>query len=379
MNASSYMFTKTPFPIVLTDKLSRLEKDVWMVVFTLRSLNKRRGPSVSQVAKFSTNGDRANARRAIDRMAKRELLEVRRRRVDGMHVVEIRELWPDWLNEDVEAYLLKEARNDPGSSQPRGDGSSGPGGMGSDNPPYKTIKREGKDDLADECSSAVHEGTSSPAPDERGEEELETDYDGGSRSAGAVIDAEAEKKKAARKKEGGKKVRPPSGPELKDSPSKRWEFRRFDSKAVPSWGGQDLIGYWVCKHAALRGKEDEDFCVGEVSCKYVRRTARNVATFVRKYLDGDWRIARDAVDCILERAEERGRPVSLSYYFTPKKDEALREILEKTGGRRKPREKTLLEKNDAAGSDKEHWKRATREWGEREKARLAAEEVGRDG
>ena len=119
----------------------------------------------------------------------------------------------------------------------------------------------------------------------------------------------------------------------------------------------DLLGYWVCRHAEIRRREDPDFEVRDVSVEHVRKCARNGATFVRRYFSGDYSAAQEVVEAALERAEARGRPVSFAYYFTPSRDAAAREILKSKPGRRPVTGDSPREQNDRMAVDEEYWRK----------------------
>jgi len=378
MNANCYLFLKTPLPIQATKKISRVEKDVWSAVFTLREINKRRTPTVKRIAAVATNGDRRNAKRALLKLESLGLISARKKRTPGGYAMDYRSEWPDWIEEEGRRFLLKEKNRSadvegeeyfddkypedvPISPENEGEGvrhsdaggvgQGDAGGVGQETPPFKTI--ETKEEILKQTGVpfADEEETWDDPPEDDEEEDLNPDGD--SRTGKERLAAERDRRKKGRKK----KVRKASGSDLAETPSERWEFQVHRGKPVRTWGGIDIIGYWVSRFREVWRKEDPMFFVSGVDAVYVRRCARNSKLFVKNHLGGDNRRAKEAIDGILEHANERGRPVSLAYYFTPKSDSALREVLGERGLSRPPREKTLREMNNESGSkDLDYWR-----------------------
>lgn len=181
------------------------------------------------------------------------------------------------------------------------------------------------------------------------------------------LERRVQEKRAAREAAGGRvkrERRPPSGSDLAETPSARWEWTSWKTKVRNRWVATDLVGYWVGRFREVRGVEDPEFFVTSVGAPAVVRLTKNVRRYVETWLNGDfYGEGRDAVDLILERAADRGLPVSLAYYFTPSKRGALPGLGKTaTRGRGAP---TPTERSDASGGDRSFWRDRARAQEER--------------
>lgn len=201
--------------------------------------------------------------------------------------------------------------------------------------------------------------------------------DSGSRAAEEQLSRE-KAERAARKAEraargNGRLPRvkvPASGEEFRETPSKRPEWNLWRDRDAAAWGKRDLVGYWVCRFAEVRGEEDREFFAASLSSGYAPAAMKLVSQFVSLNLGGGVKY-REAVERVLAGAEAAGKPVSLRYFFgRPGNPETLASLDRPRGGRAP----SPVEVNDAWGEDREHWDRKAAEI--QEKRRRKAEKLG---
>lgn len=415
MNSKDYVFYQIPAPIAHCKDLTFRDKYLWSVIHTWDEM-KRNNLSIKKLAEVSGIDDRRNVNRILDKLEDLGLVERRRKRRRGMHLVDVKPLWPEWLDDPSnEKFLTEKARDrtaddrvqtldeskcteggasnqrrgvrqndapqeDEGgaSKQHRGGASKQHRGVRqTDTPNKRSLRVEDKSSMlargesprakVNEEKSDTHPGRGKKVyeleesgDEELGDEEIEDTHDkdspeGLKRAAEKI--AEREARSSGRRV---KQLRPPSGPELAETPSKRWELSAHASRLVKMWSGMDLVGYWVTKYLAAFGEEDENFYAAGVKNRAIAASAKNAASFTNRHLKGDRARARDAIDAILERAEARGQPVSFNYFFTPSNPQTLLDILDRRGRNAGGRRETLREVNDRAGT-RENWERVIAE------------------
>jgi hypothetical protein len=390
---ANFQYLVTPVPIARTKRLTRLQKDVWSVVYTRERMNlgddlaPRVHLSQRQIARLAGT-DRKGVKEALEALAEAGVLRIRGQtrgdaRQRGRTFLET--LWPDWLGvaEDllgsvrVRVELVDDDENGgEGVSAPLGRGSLPPSG-GGEGPP-----------LDQEDKGRDHRSRGAPPRDppegtregggSGGEEVQESDPDGESRGVTSELEGERDARRERNLRRPRRKELANGDVEHLREPSLRPEMNRWREKGDPrqKWTARDLVGYFVCRYREVFGEESREFFA--TSDAIFAHHGSNVAKFTKRWLEGDYRRARKIADRILERAGARGMPVKLGYFFTPAKESAVLRLDEALPA--KGRAPTPAERNDERGDydgNREHWDRKRAEFEAREAARKASEN-GRD-
>lgn len=191
--------------------------------------------------------------------------------------------------------------------------------------------------------------------------------DDGSRAAGERIERDREERAERNRRPRRRRVATPEDLQLRE-PSRRPEMNRWREKdpGGRNWAARDLVGYFVCRYKEEVREEPTEFFA--TSDAIFRHHGSNVAQYVKRWLEGDYRRARELVEKILARAVDRGMPLKLGYFFTPARESAALRLDEDP----KPGRTTPAERNDAAGdyeANREEWDRKRAEFEARERER----------
>jgi hypothetical protein len=352
---ANFRYLVTPIPIARTDKLTRLEKDVWSVLYTYERLNAGDEVdvhlSMRQLGELVGTG-RRDVRRVLDMLGtKGAVRRAGKERPTGGQRGRLAyaTCWPDWLRDDE--YLIRSIRNDvelddegeggvlpPGVNPPRGRGCVTPG-RGGLLPPLDHLDQVKDQELLSEVSS-----TSETPP----EEYEEGDPDGESRGATADLVAEKERRKDEREKR--RPRRKVAADSIEESnlrtPSKREVFLSWKGKPPTKWSARDVVGYFIHRYVAVKGGEPSEFFA--TMDAIFKRQCSNVRKYTDRWLCGDPEKAKALVDDIFANAESRGMPLKLGYFFTPANESTRLRLDEPV---RSGRAETPAERNDRAAKE----------------------------
>jgi len=380
MRAEDFTFTMIPDPIAHSGRIGGPARRVWATVYSWRRMKRERWKlSGARLARL-LGEDRRNLGRSIQELVDAGLLEAKTVTLrNGSTRTEFRDLWPDWLSEEGRRFALDETVGgddaDDGSDEPADPCVKGTQGVRQGDAGGASRGRSSKSPLEEPARRLQRDGSGEPSPEDLPDEEVNPDS--GSRAAEEQLSRE-KAERAARKAEraargNGRLPRvkvPASGEEFRETPSKRPEWNLWRDRDAAAWGKRDLVGYWVCRFAEVRGEEDREFFAASLSSGYAPAAMKLVSQFVSLNLGGGVKY-REAVERVLAGAEAAGKPVSLRYFFgRPGNPETLASLDRPRGGRAP----SPVEVNDAWGEDREHWDRKAAEI--QEKRRRKAEKLG---
>jgi hypothetical protein len=380
---TSYRYLITPTPIARTDRVGRFAKDVWSVIYTYERMNggeeDLRDVHLSKKQIVSLVGsDRKAVRRAFDELVKAGLLERGnpiRSSARQRSYIAVRTKWPPWLGENADDLLLAVERRKLLIVDERGEGQTAPGGEGQTAPGGR-----GAAPHLDQGDQGEEEGSRGAPPrdpdddrrdgggaNEPGEEVEEMNLDEESRAAAEALAAERAERVERNRRPRRKRVATPEEVHLRE-PSRRPEMNRFREKdpSGRDWSARDVVGYFIARYKEVVREEPSEFFA--TSDAIFRHHGSNVAKYTKRWLEGDYRRARELVEKILSRAVDRGMPLKLGYFFTPAKESTALRLDEDP----KPGRTTPAERNDAVGdydANRDEWDRKRAEFEARQRER----------
>lgn len=357
MTFNDFYYLRIPQPIATCGRFSRFEATVFGVIFTAQKMKKGQPVSVPTreiSRRIGAVENRSNVRTALRKLNEEEVLI---QLDDGRWQTNV----PDWIRDSFDDFVRdssKEDWNEGGVERTQGDGSSGPLKGGRADPP-RVIPRNGNRNLIQtRDSSAV-------AP----QEILEPDPDGDAPSTVAEQEEAVVKRKAVNEKKAHhprrKVAAKPGDEEFLREPSKREVFNGWRRKRG-AWAARDVIGYFVCRFKEISGREPPEF-FGTTE-GILKTVVPNVRKYTERWLEGDYARAKHLVDRILERAEPRGMPAKLAFFFLPRTEAPALRLEEPVRGKAQ----TPAERNDARGKyegNEEYWDERVRKSHEKQEAR----------
>jgi hypothetical protein len=388
------LWSKIPWCILETKRITRLEKEVFATVMSLNKMGI--DTSINEIARHAVYGDRKNTKKAIKKLCNEGLLTKIESEESKFNDYVVSEL-PDWLIKENNLYLtsnkytlskkLKDSvmKNDGGGSLTKNTdkvnddenkkggvsdlerGGSGTEKRGSETP-HSIENKDHKKNIADDRQQIENQEQNFSDEDD----ELELNYDGDSMESRQKLYGEKSEKQSRRKAK--VKRRAPSDKTFQFTPSLRWEFQAQDNgKPVTNWTAIDLLGYWVTKYKKMLKKEPDEFEFTDVKSKKFQKYLGIARQYSKNHYDGKFTGIKEKVDAVFDNAIASGEDfvVDFVYYFTPSNRSTLDNIHKRMYGKSKEKiSSSLSDFNDnIKWNDEDEEKRAIEDMKNRKRKR----------
>lgn len=375
MKFSELQYAKIHLTLLISNKITNVEAITYAVVSSLTARNihnkkKNVYPSITEIAKFATNGYKSNAKRALNSLVKLGLLRESKVIKSGMKLTNYVILdVPDWLIEEGHTFPTTEvkSKNRRRDDVEKGNHSDYPNSKNEDDKwgNHSDYRRGNHSDsekgnrhdypLIDLLDHNIDlntddrqfpENQTSDFTDD--DEELELNHDGDSVEINKKVYEEKNQKQLRRMKKPRVKKRAPSNSSFQETPSLRWEFTKQDSKPVNQWTAIDLIGYWVNRYKKMMKRESEEFFVEDVNCKKIKKYLGITRLYCKKHYNGKFISLKERIDSVFDNAVISGSNVKVhfAYYFTPSNRSTLDSVYNGTYGSKSKDSSSLSNIND---------------------------------